>query len=209
LLDCPTPPLRSNLASTTTLWQRILARHRALHNLGLPLVRADYDHALDTWQWVLRLDPAAPLPVQAAALLHDIERLESEALTRVEHRAASYDAFKDAHARRGAAIARDLLVAAGMDAASADRAANLVTHHERPGDDGELALLNDADALSFFALNSAGFVDFYGPAHARMKIARSLARLGLGARRLVTTIDYRPDVAVLVQRALVEAERGR
>src|SRR5690606_41194937 len=32
------------------IFERVLARHRELHDLARPLVRADYDHALDTWQ---------------------------------------------------------------------------------------------------------------------------------------------------------------
>ncbi|MFT3772761.1 MAG: DUF4202 family protein [Minicystis sp.] len=193
---------RRNAATATPLWDRVLSRHRALHDLSLPLVRADYDHALDAWQWLLRLDPGASLAVQAAALFHDVERLESEAVARVEHHARSYDAFKDAHARRGAAIARALLAGAGVDAATVERVAFLVERHEKPGDDAELSLLNEADALSFFSLNSPGFIDYYGPEHARMKVARSLGRLGPHAQSRVLGIRYRPDVRALVLLAL-------
>lgn len=193
---------RRNVATATPLWDRVRARHRALHDLDRPLVRADFEHAVDTWQWLLRLAPDASFALQAAALFHDVERLESEANVRVEHHAPDYDAFKDAHARRGAAIVRDVLTAAGVGAATVDRAVFLVARHERPGDDADLARLNEADALSFFSLNSAGFVDYYGVDHARMKIARSLARLGPRERGRVSSIRFRPDVHALVQLAL-------
>jgi hypothetical protein len=193
---------RRNRATATALWDGVRSRHRALHDLELPLVRADFEHAVDTWQWLLRLAPDAGFALQAAALFHDVERLESEAIVRVEQHAPSYDAFKDAHARRGAALMRAVLDEAGVDATTAERAVFLVERHERPGEDAELALLNEADALSFFSLNSAGFVDYYGPDHARMKIARSWARLRPCTRRRVSQIRFRPDVHALVQHAL-------
>ena len=193
---------RRNRASEGALFDRVLASHRALFDRDEPLVRADFEHALDTWQWLLRLDPAAGIAVQASALFHDVERLESEAVVRVEHRARSYDAFKDAHARRGAAMARACLAGVGLAASELDRLGALVEGHERPSWDPELALLNEADALSFFSLNSEGFVDYYGAEHARMKVARSLARLGPRGRRALDGIRYRADVRALLQRAL-------
>src|SRR5690606_31131593 len=81
---------RRNDASTSDAFRTVEARHAALHDRSLPLVRADLDHARDTWQWVLRLAPDAGLAVQVAALLHDVERLASEAHARVEHLAADY-----------------------------------------------------------------------------------------------------------------------
>lgn len=91
---------RRNEASRGPLFDRVLARHREAHDLARPLVRADYNHALDTWQWLLRLAPDAGLAVQLAALLHDVERLISEAEARIEHQAGDYQTFKDGHAAR-------------------------------------------------------------------------------------------------------------
>ena len=181
---------RRNAASIGTLggpsggpaFTRVLACHRALHDCAKPLVRADFDHALDTWQWVLRLDPRAGVAVQVAALFHDVERLVSEADARIEQHASDYRAFKDEHARRGAAMTRAALAATGLDAAIIDRAADLVARHEQPGEDAERLLLNEADALSFFSLNSTGFLRYYGVEHTRRKVAYTLARLRAPAR---------------------------
>jgi hypothetical protein len=93
---------RRNAASSPPWFTRALAVHRAMHDPRKPLVLADLDHAIDTWQWTLRLDPEAGAAVQLAALFHDIERLWSEADRRVEHLAPDYQAFKDEHARAGA-----------------------------------------------------------------------------------------------------------
>lgn len=163
-------------------FERVLGLHRELHDLDKPLVRADLDHALDTWQWTLRLDRGATAACQLAALLHDLERLVSEADARVEHHAPDYQAFKDAHARAGADLARRLLERAEVPRALVDRVAMLVEIHERRGDDREVMLVNDADALSFFSLNSPGYLAYFGPEQTRKKVAYTLARMSPAAR---------------------------
>ncbi|MFP5288277.1 MAG: DUF4202 family protein [Thermoanaerobaculia bacterium] len=189
---------RRNAASSGPLFDRALERHRALHDLTRPLVRADWAHALDVWQWIIRLDPGAGLGVQLAALFHDVERLVSEADARIEHRAGDYQAFKDEHARRGAEMADRALEQAGIDAATRSQVARLIAGHERSSDDPDLALLNDADALSFFSLNSPGYVDYFGPEAARRKVAWTLARLRPEARRRLSGVRLRPDVAEML-----------
>jgi hypothetical protein len=191
---------RRNAASRGGLFDRALAEHRAMHPLSKPLVRADYDHALDAWQWALRLDPEAGLAVQLAALFHDVERLVSEADRRIEQHAADYQAFKDDHALRGAWMAGEALARAGVDEATRQRVGRLIAEHERPAREGdpeaeEIALLNDADALSFFSLNSAGYLDYYGPEQTRRKVAYTLRRLRPEARRHLAGIRLRSEVA--------------
>jgi hypothetical protein len=191
---------RRNDASRGGLFDRVLSRHRREHDLAKPLVRADYNHALDTWQWALRLDPGADLAVQLAALLHDVERLATEADRRIEHHADDYQAFKDSHAARGAEMAGALLEEAGVDAETRRRTARLIAGHEHPAapgdpDAGATALLNDADALSFFSLNSVGYLDYFGPEATRRKVAYTLRRLRPEARRHLGGLRLRPAVA--------------
>jgi Domain of unknown function (DUF4202) len=177
---------RRNAATAGAWFDRVLDEHRALHarhDLARPLVRADLDHAIDTWQWTLRLDPAAPRAVQLAALLHDVERLASEAGARIEHLAADYQAFKDAHARTGARLARALLARAGVANELAGEVAALVAVHERASDAPALRAINDADALSFFSLNSPGYLAYFGAAQTAVKVAYTLARMSGRARR--------------------------
>jgi len=204
---------RRNRASDGELFDRVLAEHRRAHDLAKPLVRADYDHALDTWQWVLRLAPEADLALQLAALFHDVERLISEADARSEHRAADYQAFKDEHAARGAEWAETLLARAGVDATTRRRAARQIAVHERPphledgaadGESAAVAWLNDADALSFFALNSVGYLDYYGPEQTRKKVAYTLRRLRPAARRHLAGMRLPPQV----REAVAEDLRG-
>jgi hypothetical protein len=179
---------RRNEGSRDALFDRVLAKHRGAHDLAKPLVRADYNHALDTWQWLLRLTPDASLTVQLAALFHDVERLISEADVRVEHRVADYQRFKDAHAARGAELAEALLATAGCGEETRRGTARLIAVHERPPSAGDrdaeaISLLNDADALSFFSLNCVGYLDYFGPEATRKKVEFTLSRLRPAARR--------------------------
>lgn len=204
---------RRNAASRNALFDRVLAEHRALHDLAKPLVRADCNHALDTWQWALRLEPEADLAVQLAALFHDVERLVSEADVRIEHHAANtanYQNFKDDHALKGAWMADQTLARAGVDERTRRRTARLIAEHERPpaADDpeaSEIALLNDADALSFFSCNSVGYLDYYGPEQTRRKVAYTLRRLRPGSLRYLDGMRLRPKVAEALAEALEKA----
>lgn len=172
-------------------------------------MRADYEHALDVWQWTLILQPDAGVAVQLAALFHDIERLASEAEVRVEHRALDYQEFKDNHARIGAAWTDEILCDLGLDPETRRAAVRLVGRHEHPPEPGDsdgadLALLNDADALSFFSLNSPGYWDYYGPEQTRRKVAWTLARLRPESLPRLAGIRLRPEVARIVESALAE-----
>lgn len=195
---------RRNRASASLFFDGLLARHRDLHDLALPLVRADYDHALDVWQWALRLNPDASLALQLAALFHDVERLRSEARERREQRAGDYPAYKRRHAREGARFAVSVLTAAGVHPAVLERTGRLIAAHDEPaaGRDRELAQLVDADALSFFSLNSPGFLDAYGPAHTRQKVIFTLSRLSLDGRSRLEQLRLRPAIQRLVDELL-------
>jgi hypothetical protein len=185
---------RRNDGSATPLFDRVLERHRALHDLGRPLVRADYVHTLDTWQWMLRLDAGASACAQMAALLHDLERLITEPEVRVEHRAPDYTEFKRAHAREGARMVRAFLEALDVPTDVAHRVEHLVEAHEEPREDDDLALLNDADGLSFFSRNSDGFVRYYGEEHTRTKVRFTLSRLSAHARARLSTMRLSPEI---------------
>lgn len=181
-------------ASATTWFRRVLVLHRALHDLDKPLVRADFDHAIDTWQWTLRLDSAPVGEVQLAALCHDIERLEMEADARIEQYAADFQGCMDVHTEVGARRARELFDMAGVPAGIAAGAEALIARHERPNGDPALQAVSDADALSFFSLNSVGYVRHFGAELTARKIIYSfdrmspLARRELPALRLPTTV---------------------
>lgn len=173
---------------------RLLARHRALHPLDKPLVEADYQHALDVWQWTLRLDPEASAAVQIAALFHDIERIFTEAESRSEQAVSDYDDYKARHAARSAWITAAVLREEKLDPTLAERAVELVAGHDQPGrvDSPDAALLEDADALSFFSLNRAGYLRYYGEEQARRKVEWTFARLSRRGRERLARLSLLP-----------------
>jgi hypothetical protein len=187
---------------TDSVVARVLARHRALFDLTKPLVLADHAHALDTWRWTLRCDFAASPPLQLAALFHDVERLRSEPEARVEHLAPDYAAFKQAHARSGALLSAEILLECGLAPEVVGRVQQLIEGHETPGEDAELAALNDADALSFLSLNSWGFVEYFDLAHSRAKVAYTLGRMRPAAKRYLNRFRYHPTMERLLREQL-------
>lgn len=193
---------RRNRASDHARFDALLARHEALHDRGKPLVRADHDHALDVWQWTLKLAPDASEALQIAALFHDIERLTSESEARVEQHAPDYLAFKQRHAQHGAALLEAELRKLALEPAVARRACALVARHEQPEDDRELETLNDADALSWFALNSPGYLAYFGLEQTSKKLAYTLARMRSPlARSLLARVKLENELAALLAEA--------
>lgn len=181
---------RRNEESAGEDFTRALGLHRGLHDTAAPLVRADLDHALDTWQWLLRLRPGASGAAQLAALFHDVARLESE---RDEGDAAG--TLDPA----GASFARKVLEEAGVPRAVRERAASLIAGHGRPpGDDPEARVLSDADVLSFFSLKSGGYLDAFGEERTRAKAAQGLSRLSPSERGRPAGIRMRPEIARMV-----------
>lgn len=180
----------------------VLPRYRRLHPMSRPLAIADWAHAVDTWQWTVALNPEASCAVQTAALLHDIERLSSEVSARREHLSSDYRAFKRGHAATGAAMARAFLRhRCAASTVLADRVTDLVAGSDREWEaprELERQLLADADALSFFALNATGFVDYHDPAHTRRKVAFTLARMSERARAWLPALRLPEPIRALI-----------
>jgi hypothetical protein len=186
--------MRKNRASSSPLFDAVLDAHASLYDVSQSLVRADLEHALDTWQWLLRIEPNIGLAPQVAALFHDIDRLECEPQERIEHRAHRVD---DAQAKRGGERVFAILRSLGVDESDAARVRALV--NGRAHEDADAALLEDADALSFLSLMSPRYADYFGLAQTRRKVTFTLGRLGPVAREKVALLRLRPDVDRLVQ----------
>lgn len=219
LCRCQRAVGRRNRHSSTQLFDRVLRVHRRLFNLDRPLVRADFNHALDVWQWVLRVDRDASLALQIAALFHDIERLASEPDERIEQYADDYQQFKDEHARRGAEIAALNLRDAGVAEPVIDEVARLIVAHENPPEGrtpsaqrgveprvsnspaDDHTTLADADALSFFSLNSSGYADYFGPEQTLRKVTWTLNRMSAAAHERLQSMRLRHDVHALLHHA--------
>lgn len=193
---------RRNAASSGPCFERVLRAHAELFGSSRRVVAIERAHALDTWQWALRVRPFATMAAQIAALFHDVERIASESGRRVEPLAPDVVAYKDAHARVGAAMTRAVLHRVGVDPEIVDRACDIVEHHERGGSDEELRAVVDADALSFLSLGAAAWADELGSEAARRKIARTAARLGGRRRGVLARLPLRRDVRAMLDDAL-------
>jgi hypothetical protein len=187
--------VRRNRASSTPIFDAVLEAHAKLFDASPLLVRGDIEHALDTWQWMLRLDPDIGLAPQLAALFHDIDRLESDPREKIEHRA--YRVLDGPQARRGGERMRAILRAVGVDEPDVLRASNLVDGCV-PGA-ADAAILDDAEALSFLSLMTPVYADYFGLAQTRRKMTFTLSRLGSDAREKVAMFRLRPDLDRLVR----------
>ena len=186
---------RRNTASGAPEFDQVLRRHRHLHDLSQLFVRADYVHALDTWQWVLRLEPEASLPLQIAALFHDVERPIVEPASRSEPVGPSYQALKDAHARAGARLTRLWLSNLDLDPRSLRAAELLIEAHERPATTREQGILNQADALSFISRGT----EFYPASLLSWRLRRATGRLEREGLERLPLIRCAPEVSRVLE----------
>ena len=188
---------RRNLASSTATFDVVIRAHRALHEERGPIGSADLDHALDAWQWLLRLDPEVGVEPQLVALLRDVERIEDDD-GEPWFRAPRLLVGRLLDTATAGERAHELLRAAGFDADTAGRVRELVSHG---GLDGSLHSVEDAEALSFLSLSSSTYLDAFGRDLARRKIAAMLRRLGPAARRKLALVRFRPDVISVIREA--------
>lgn len=194
---CQRLAARRNAASACDLFEQALAGHRRLHDRILPPAASVYAHALDTWQWLLRLDPEAGLEPQLAALFHDAGRLGAEG---------------GAPGGAGAWVTDELLAELDVDLAVRVRVHRLIVGRRRPSAAAdpfaaEIALLHDADALSFFSFESAAYLDDRGAEQAARQVAQALARLRPVSRTWLRDLRLRTAVARLIQREELELAR--
>ena len=124
---------------------------------------------------------------------------------RIEQHANDYVHFKVQHAKKGAALLASVLARVEVPEPVAARACALVERHEQPENDAELGTLNEADALSWFALNSPGFLAYFGADHTKKKVAYTLARMrSPEAHAFLEQVRLEPAIA-----SMLEAERAR
>ncbi len=182
-----------------------VARVRA--RLALSEVPEDPRHGENTVQWLLRLHPEADEALRLAALAHDIDRATPERVRREDFR--DYDAFKAAHARRGARLLRGILEGCGLEPALVEEACRLVAHHEAGGDP-RADILRDADSLSFYDTNLPLYLRRQGPEEALRRARWGWARLSERGRALLRAFRPRdPGAQWVLEALLADLEGGR
>lgn len=179
--------LRRNEASSKPLFDAVLDAHAALYD---PSCNGDREHALDTWQWMLRLQPNVGLAAQIAALFHEVDRLDCDPQERLEHRA--HRTNDDVAADRGRGRVLALLRRIGLSENDAILVRDLISGHANATPDA--GVLDEADGLSFLSLMSPRYADHFGLAQTRRKVTFTLCRLGEAAKGKVTLLRLRPDI---------------
>ncbi|HID71606.1 MAG TPA: DUF4202 family protein [Thermoplasmata archaeon] len=161
----------------------------------------DLPHAENTLKWLLYLKPDAGLPLQIAALGHDIERGAGKRRVRKED-SCSYDQFKRAHAENSAKILKEILVECGVDLQIVEEACELVANHEFGGWE-EADLLRDADKISFFDVNITYYYLRNGREKTKERCLWGLRLLSKEGRRIVESFSFKnPCVEEIVKECL-------
>ncbi len=176
------------------------ARRRILEVIAGSEVPEDPAHAENTLEWLLRLQPGADPALRLAALGHDIDRATPDRVRREAF--DDYDAFKAAHARRGAELLGRILEGCGVAPEVTREACRLVALHE-VGGDPRADLLREADSLSFFEVNLPLYHAREGDEETLRRCRWGVARLSpAGRRHLAANLPPDPALAALVRRAL-------
>lgn len=162
---------------------------------ALALVQGRLAHA-----WVRRLDPAASEALEVAARAHHLRRW---AVPR-----ASYPAGRPGYLRwrrdqktRHAVELREILDAAGVDAATVDRACTIVAKVGL-GSDPDVQVFEDAVCLTFVQTQLDSTADRLDADRMVAVIAKTLAKMSEAGRAAALTIDLDQRGAALVGRAL-------
>jgi len=151
-------------------------------------VPEDPCHAENTLEWLLRLDPESDEALEIAALAHDIDRaFEGRKVHRSDY--DDYNAFKAAHAYRGAKILRAILTECGVARSTAEEACRLVALHEVEGDKRS-DLLKDADSICYFDVNMASYYQREGWEETKRRSIWGYRRLSARMKKVAKTITY-------------------
>ncbi len=182
------------------------ARLRIAEVIAGSSVPEDPQHASNTLEWLLHLDPDADAALQLAALGHDIDRAVS---ARKVQRSDfdDYDDFKAPHARNSAAILREIMrECVVVDDALTQEVHRLVCAHE-VGGDPRSELLKDADSVSYFDVNLSRYFEREGWEETRRRCTWGYLRLSRHARLIVAGLKFGEPLGELMNES-IEAARA-
>lgn len=164
-------------------------KRRIRSTIARSSVPEDPEHAENTLEWLLKLQPDADEALQIAALGHDIERAVEERKIRREHY-PDYDAFKAAHAENSALILREIIEDCEVsDQSLVDEVCCLVQQHE-VGGDPRADLLKDADGISYFDVNLPRYFERNGWDETRRRCMWGYLRLSNRMKKVAASITY-------------------
>lgn len=132
------------------------AHTRIVETLRTEGTTNDIMHAINTLHWLTIMDSSASEIIRLAALGHDIERARANRL--LMRGFTSYIEYKRAHARISGMMLNAIIAECGYADNDGDLIEYIVAHAEERSDDAMVQVVCDADSISFFDVNLAGYV---------------------------------------------------
>ena len=151
-------------------------------------VPEDYDHAINTLKWLLKVCPFADDRMKIAALAHDIERAYKDKKIKREDY-SDFNDFKRAHAENSAKIVRSILSDLNFSKDFIDDVCELIRLHEFGGNK-RADCIKDADSISFFDTNLVLYYQREGFDEAKRRAVWGYNRLSDKAKKIVKNFTY-------------------
>jgi len=156
-------------------------------------VPEDYAHAKSVKKWLLKLRPDADWILQLAAFAHDIERALPQRKI-IRSKFSDYNDFKSAHALNSAKVVQEILDKYPLSRKVKDKILNLVKNHELgQSKDSDIAVLKDADSLSFFEVNLPAYAERNDESEILSRMNWGYQRLSKRARQIVKEFHYEDE----------------
>ncbi len=146
----------------------------------------DQEHGPLVHELVLQLKPKASEALQIAALGHDIDRCVPERVKAENY--ASYDEYKEAHAKRSAEILTDLMRKHNFTEYMINTVHDIVSRHE-VGGTPDSDVLMEADSIAFFKDTLSWYYNNRGKKKTIKKIRFMYDRLSPRGRKIVKDLD--------------------
>ncbi len=164
------------------------AQEIILNRIKRSLVPEDYNHAINTLKWLVKLCSFADDRMKIAALAHDIERAYKDKKIKRENY-SDFNEFKRAHAENSAKIVRSILTDLNFSKDFIDDVCELIKLHEFGGNK-RADCIKDADSISFFDTNLVLYYQREGFEETKRRAIWGYKRLSDRAKMMVKTFTY-------------------
>ena len=171
-------------------------------------VPEDYAHAKSVKEWVLKFRPDADWALQIAAFAHDIERALPQRKV-IRSKFSDYNDFKNAHALSSAKVIQEILDKYPLSRKVKNKILIIIRNHELgQSKDSDLAVLKDADSLSFFKVNLLAYAERNDESEILSRMMWGYQRLSERARQIVKEFHYENErLHEFLQRTLSSEEK--